>query len=75
MPALGSVVANGFVESQVRGGIVADKNRSARRNATIARASRQTALYIYSASDASLYRSRAHPRELSLCLPSPPTNA
>jgi hypothetical protein len=48
MPALGSVVANGFVESQVRGGIVADKNRWARRNATTARISRQTALYIYS---------------------------
>lgn len=48
MPALGSVVASGFVESQVRGGIVADKNRWARRNATTARISRQTALYIYS---------------------------
>ena len=48
MPALGSVVANGFVESQVRGGIVSEKNRSARRNATTARISRQTALYIYS---------------------------
>ncbi len=48
MPALGSTVANGFVESQVRGGIVADKNRWARRNATTARISRQTALYIYS---------------------------
>ena len=48
MPALGSVVANGFVESQVRGGIVADKNRWAMRNATTARISRQTALYIYS---------------------------
>lgn len=48
MPALGSVVTNGFIESQVRGGIVADKNRGARRNATTARISRQTALYIYS---------------------------
>ena len=48
MPALGSVVANGFVESQVRGGIVADKNRWARRNATTARISRQTAIYLYS---------------------------
>ena len=48
MPALGSVVANGLVESQVRGGIVADKNRWARRNATTARISRQTALYVYS---------------------------
>lgn len=48
MPALGSVVTNGFIESQVRGAIVADKNRWARRNATTARISRQTALYIYS---------------------------
>jgi hypothetical protein len=48
MPALGAVVANGFVESQVRGGIVADKNRWARRNATTARISRQTGLYLYS---------------------------
>lgn len=48
MPALGSVVANGFVESQVRGAIVADKNRSVRRSPTTARISRETAPYIYS---------------------------
>lgn len=48
MPALGSVVANGFVESQIRGAIVSDKNRSARRSPTTARISRQTAVYIYS---------------------------
>lgn len=48
MPALGAVVANGFVESQVRGAIVADKNRALRRNPTTVKTSRQTALYLYS---------------------------
>lgn len=48
MPALGSVVTNGFTESQVRGAIVSDKNRAARRSPTTARISRETAVYIYS---------------------------
>lgn len=48
MPALGSVVANGFIESQVRGAIVADKNRASRRSPTTARISRENALYVYS---------------------------
>lgn len=48
MPALGSVVTNGFVESQVRGEIVADKNRWARRNPTTVKLSQKTALYVYS---------------------------
>lgn len=48
MPALGSVVANGFVESQVRGAIVADKNRAARRSPTVASMSKKTRPYIYS---------------------------
>lgn len=48
MPALGSVVANGFTESQVRGAIVADKNRASRRSPTTARISRENALYVYS---------------------------